>query len=474
VPEMTPIANTVNVPPPGQSLQTMGSILGIQQARQNLQTGTYTQQSAAANAQQDQQKNGELQAAQQLAINGAKSGKYTKEDGSLDRQKLADDIMVVAPTYGGTVASQYLSQANEILQNQTAHQALTLSQKKEMGATLASLAADPTVDNTKVIDAMEALRQEHKDDPSFSRMLTSMTAHMPNTASTQDLQGLLGRWSAAATGEPQAEANAIDTGGAIQPGARNRFTGEQTQAGQSIQKTTPPALVTNAAGQLVRVAPNGGAASVVGGSNPGTAAAQTQIGTAKGITERVQQAQQQANTTKDTQDALERSLAIMESGGPATGGLLDLKKRFGNYAASAGMDSNWAENQNTLAKNLARYEASRATAAGLGGTDAARDLSHNGSPNTSLDKGALVGVIRQSLATEKALAAYANLQSKTQDPNVLLKNESDFRSIPHLIQGYEYSLAKTPAEADAFLQKHGLSKQDMAETRKRIKEIETR
>jgi hypothetical protein len=89
-----------------------------------------------------------------------------------------------------------------------------------------------------------------------------------------------------------------------------------------------------------------------------------------------------------------------------------------------------------------------------------------------IDKNALRGIITQSLATEKAMAAYANLQSKTTDPNKLMENEAAFRSIPNLIEGYEYGLARTAKEADEFLKKHGLTASQMAATRQKIKAVE--
>ena len=211
------------------------------------------------------------------------------------------------------------------------------------------------------------------------------------------------------------------------------------------------------------------------GANPTAAQAQTQNTIAAGVAQRVQQAQAAANNTTQAQDALTRARAILDNpDAPNTGANFENKQYVKNFLAGAGIDTKGADDANTLAKNLARYEASRATQAGLGGTDAARELAHNGSPNVSLDKSALKGVITQSLATEKALSAYAGIQAKTKDPNALVKNEADFRSIPNLIEGYEYGLARNPQEANEFLQKHGINRADMAKTRAQIKEFESR
>lgn len=468
----------IKPPDPNQGIGTLSGIIGLQQQRQQLQTGQYQQQAAQADSQQAQQKNAELTKAQSIAINGAKSGAYDDGQGGINRQKMADDILKVAPVYGQGQVSALLSQANEVVANKTAHQNLTLSQKKEMGDTFASLASDPTVDNSKFIDAVEKLRQAHKGDPEFSRMLTSMTTHYPGTAPSDQQRSVLGRWSAAATGEPQSAPSTVDTGTQIQPGATNKFGGSFTPSGQPINKQSvqqtpagPLGVVTGARGTVAPLTTAGGGPEL----NQTTAQVETGRGLAAGVTQRVSQAQAAANNTTQAQDALTRARTILDSSdSPNTGVNFENKQYIKNFLAGVGIDTKGADDANTLAKNLARYEASRATQAGLGGTDAARELAHNGSPNVSLDKGALKGVITQSLATEKALAAYAGIQSKSKDPAALAKNEADFRSIPNLIQGYEYGLARSPKEAEEFLTKHGLTRADMAKTRAAIKEFESR
>lgn len=473
-----PVGAMIKPPDPQQAIGTLSGIYGIQQQKQNLQTGQYTQASAQAESQQAQQKNRELQKAQSIAIEGARNGAYDDGEGGIDRQKMANDILKVAPTYGQPVIGSLLSQANEVVSNKQAHQNLTLSQKKEMGDTFASLAADPQVDNSKFIDAVEKLRQAHKGDPEFSRMLTSMTTHYPGTSPSDQQRSVLGRWSAAATGEPQASPSTVDTGTQIQPGQTNKFSGAFSPAGQPINKQS---VVTTPAGPLAVATPGKGTVSplTTAGRGPDLNPTATQqavnLTSAQGLSGRVQQAQSAANNTVQAQDALNRARTILDSpNAPNTGALVDWKRNVKNFLSSAGIDTQGADDTNSLVKNLARYEASRATQAGLGGTDAARELAHNGSPNVSIDNAALKGIVTQSLATEKALSAYANIQSKTKDASALAKNEADFRSIPNLVQGYEYGLARDPREAEEFLKKHGLSRADMAKTRQLIKEFEGR
>lgn len=457
--------------------------LGIRQQQQALQTGAYAQAEAGAQAQQALQKNAELQKAQAIALQGAASGQFTDAEGNLDRRKMADAISRVAPTYGNEYAGRFLTQANEVVQNQQALQALNDDQRKALGASFASLAQKPDLNFSDFVD--EATRQINLNrDPKFQRMVMSNMGHLPQNASPDQLRQIAAQWAQASGGTAQKTPTMVQTGGYQQPGAINTQTGAFTPAGQPIANTLSPEsrlphVLTNAAGQQVYYNPvNPQQTGTVGeagpGTNPTTATATIQNTKASGISQRVQQAETAANNTVQAQDALSRARSLLDTSSLHTGKGFEWKKDLSNYLAAAGIDTQGADDANTLAKNLARYEAARATQAGLGGTDAARELAHNGSPNTSLDRNALKGIITQSLATEKALAAYANIQTKTRSQAALEKNEADFRSIPNLIQGYEYGLARNQKEAEEFLQKHGISREEMMKTRKAIKEFESR
>jgi hypothetical protein len=153
--------------------------------------------------------------------------------------------------------------------------------------------------------------------------------------------------------------------------------------------------------------------------------------------------------------------------------LFNKLRGLSNLFSSAGIDTSSATDANTLVKNLARYEAARATQAGLGGTDAARELAHTGSPNTAIDNNALLGIVQQSLATEKAISAYAGVQAKNaNNPATQQASEAAFRNIPNLIEGYQYGLAKSPQEAERFLKEFGMTKDQMTATRRAIKQFE--
>src|ERR1700749_605629 len=100
MPDMTPVAYQIKPPDPNQGLNTFSSILGLQQQKQQLQTGQYLQQSAKAESEQANQKNLELQAAQNYLRNGIQSNDLLNEDGTLNRTKAADGVLSLAPVYG--------------------------------------------------------------------------------------------------------------------------------------------------------------------------------------------------------------------------------------------------------------------------------------------------------------------------------------------------------------------------------------
>jgi hypothetical protein len=235
MPEMTPVANQIQPPDPMKGINTFSGILGLRQQQQALQTGQYEQQTARATASQASQRDQELQAAQRLVFNGAKSGDYTLPDGSLNRQKMSDDLLKVAPTYGGEISSRLLSQANEIVANQQAHFNLSAGKRKQMGETFGALAGDPELDNSKVIDSFNELA-DTMNDPEERRMLFSMATHLPPNAKPEDLRSLMSRWAAAATGE-----NLIDQGSnaAGQRVNVNRFSGGLSMPPGSNEKTNP-------------------------------------------------------------------------------------------------------------------------------------------------------------------------------------------------------------------------------------------
>ena len=482
-----PVGTTVN--PVGAGMQTLSDVMNIKRQQQALRTGVYQQQSAQAAAQQDQQKNQELQSLAQFTKSAARDPKYHNPDGSLNVQKYQTDAMAAAPTYGQAYIGQMTSNANSMVENRKALLGLSNEQRKTIGGYFGAVAANPQATSKDFMDAAEQARAV-SDDPGYQRAVDRMLMSAPPVATLptqqasaaiqQHARGIAMQTGAADTEQSGPAVQMVQgPGGLVPTNVNPQAPGGIQPVGPTQQQGIAPQILTTPAGPLARTDSSGRTVTPLTTTAP-TNLNTTRVqqigaqGAAEGVTNRVQQAQAAANNTTQAQDALTRARTILESpGGPNTAGLFETKRTIKNFLAGAGFDSG-ADDANTLVKNLARYEASRATQAGLGGTDAARELAHTGSPSTQLDNAALKGVITQSLATEKALAAYANVQSKSQDPAVLQQNEARFRSIPHLIQAYEYGLARNPQEAEEFLKKHGLTRAEMAASRKAIQEFEAR
>lgn len=240
---MTPLGNTFRPPDPSAGVDRLSSILGLAQQKQNLQTGQYTQQTAQAESKLAQQKQGELKAAQQLAIAGAKSGDYTLPDGSLNRQKMADDITKVAPTFGNEMASTLLSQANEVVHNQQAHQAMSRSQQEVLSNTFQALAGKPDLSNSDIIDALDAVTDQFKDQPGFKRMALSMLSHLPGQATPDQLRQITGQWAAAGRGETVGIPTTRETPTGVTSGTTNRFTGGFSPSGPTFAREPGAAQV---------------------------------------------------------------------------------------------------------------------------------------------------------------------------------------------------------------------------------------
>lgn len=239
MPDMTPLGNTGVVPSPTQGLNTLSSILGVQQQRQALQTGQYAQATAEAESTQKQQQSAELQAAQTLAKNGVQSGAYTNPDGTFNRQKMSDDISKVAPTYGQSIANQLLSGANEVVANKNAIQNLNQAQQGQLSGMFQSLATKKDLSKSDIVDAFNTMA-DLNPTPEFRRMLMSGLTHIPPDGDPQKLQGIVQQMASGLSGQAQQTPSSMDTGAAVQPGATNRFSGGFTPAGEPITKQLGP------------------------------------------------------------------------------------------------------------------------------------------------------------------------------------------------------------------------------------------
>jgi hypothetical protein len=468
---ITPVGAQIIPPNPNQTLQTLSGIFGVKQQQQALQLNQQALQRSQIETQQAQGVN--------QFFSTWNPGDHHGDDGTLDI-----DSAHQSPAYQalpGVARIAVDSKLNDLrgqqLQNKQALSTLN-GQVVDQAGKVFQAAASVTDPQTRQM-LLDGFANQGPDQKRIMGIYQPMLSKVPPAKVPEALKAAGAQ--AQDVSAQQIQTNPVpttfDTGGKILPATINRATGIPTLTGQQIEKVTPPTITTNAAGQTVRVAPGGTGISVIPNqappgtagtspnANPNQAQALGQREQAEAVSKRVSQVQEQAASTVQAQDALSRARAIIESGeSPNTGAGFEQKRQLKNVMSNIGIDTTGADDMNTLSKNLARYEASRATAVGLGGTDAARELAHNGSPNTQLDNKALQGIVRQSLATEKVLAGYANVQSKTNDPQQQLQNEAGLRAIPHPIETMEYTMSRNKNEAEQYLKEHGLTHADVSKS----------
>jgi hypothetical protein len=230
---MTPVGNTIIPQNPNQGINTLSGILGIQQQQQNLQTGAYQQQTAQAESQQAQQKNQELAKVGALTQGAYTSGKYSKPDGTFDNAKFANDVSIVAPTYGQQIANDATLRAGEIYKNQQTYFNLEKSKQDVIGDTIGALAGKADVNPFDVSHALEGIRRRFPEDHDLSDMLQSVGGAVPPTAQGPQLQGLLNTMAASLKGTP-AVASATNAAGQLIN--RAPYSGQLSPSG-----TTPTA-----------------------------------------------------------------------------------------------------------------------------------------------------------------------------------------------------------------------------------------
>lgn len=487
---------TANYTPP-DGLATLSGLMSLKQKQQGLQqqqlemAGQRSRnQSLASAAENDTAVMGERQRISAMMASGKddQGNAINGADGQPDPSKVLPALGRLAPRTGQAYAQSILDTERNKVGLQAASQSLDAQGRAMLMGPVQAAVGNPKATAADVNAGIDNLVSQHPEMANAANYLKGLTKHIdqigPDPAKrTAAFNALAATMQGGQQVNTQPQAGTVNTGavqsqGAFAPAVVGGGFTPSTQVRNQLTpgETLPQAVVTPAG--VVNRSPISGALSAppTGANlNPSQAQAAAQRGQAEGVTARVQSAQAQANNTAQTQDALGRAMRILESGNAANTGVgFEARRTVKNFLAGVGFDTGAADDTNSLVKNLARYEASRATASGLGGTDAARELAHNGSPNTAVDDKALTGIVKQSLATEKAIAAYANTQSKTTDPEALAKNERDFRSIPNVIHGYEYAMSRSPQEADEYLRKHGISKEQMKATRDQIKEFESR
>lgn len=187
------------------------------------------------------------------------------------------------------------------------------------------------------------------------------------------------------------------------------------------------------------------------------------VAAAGGLTSRIQAAKAADYDRPTVLDALSRARAILaKPDAPDLGTSFEVKTYLKNALSGMGIDTGSATDANELVKNIARAEAGRSEASPIGKTDASRSLLSKGTVSTHIDNQAALNIIDQSMASELAGRGYLKAVGKFQgNPAQAQEAESKYLATPNLIQAHELGLKRSPAEVDQFLKMNGLKKGDL-------------
>jgi len=430
MPDMTPVANTVNAPNPQGTLDSFSKLLGIQQQQQALQTGKYTQQTAAATASQAQQRNAELQAVGNLTKN---AGQYKKADGSFDNQRFSDDVNSVAPVYGQEIANAATSKAGMIYDNQQKLLNLQSDRRQKVADTFGALAADPSADHARYVRSMQDLVRQYPDDAGLRDLVISVAGSMPNQEGTPLQQW--GRNAAIAAKSPTAaqtdpQVSTMQGPNGLQAVNTNpQAVGGVSQVGKPLPQGIGP---TDQPGYVAQRAAAGSRATGVAGSD---------IERANQVSSQIQPSQAAIGTTQRIDDLAEQ----IRSG------------KFAAYvskaAAAAGV------NEGTMARQLLEKDLGQVkTMASAGsGTDARMGQILSGFPDATSDTGTIHaamdyirGSFRQNVARGDLLNSY-----RQKHPDL-----TGFQHADDVLTGqtdplmHEFMALKTPQDRIAFYRRN--------------------
>jgi hypothetical protein len=136
------------------------SQLGLQAARQQLQTGQYMQAQAQAKAQQDQQAAIEMQAGAKLLADPVGNG-LVDSDGN-PTSDAYQKIKRIMPITGDEHYTKMLSASKNKIEYANAYGLLNANQRSEVNSALAGIASDPKAKRGDLLSRLQTLRDDYK------------------------------------------------------------------------------------------------------------------------------------------------------------------------------------------------------------------------------------------------------------------------------------------------------------------------
>lgn len=437
MPEMIPVGNTIIPPNPQQGLSNLSSLLGVQQQRQQLQTGASLQQTAQAGAQQNQ----EMMQERQRLQSQIQSGEFGDSNADDFGTKVANWARGNLPLIGNDVAQAAIKTQSDKISLRSSVADLQQKYRAGLGGIVSGFIGANAAPGA-VHNAIDEYVRQNPDATEAAHWAGNLLDIADKNPANKD--HMLATLASTLSGQPQQGPGSVDVGAKVVPGAVSKFGLGFTPQGAALTKTPGPTETPSYIAQ--RAYQEAQATGVSGRQNVGN---------------------QLANQSPSALDALSRARAILDRG-TWTGTEFSLFKDLKNALAGVGIDTQGATDANELVKNLARYEGTRAS--GVGNTDAARSLFETGSPNTKVDAQAAKNIVTQAMGNEMAIQGYAKSVGAAKTPQEALQKEQSFRSTPNLIEGYEYSLMRSPEEAEQFMKRYGLTRQQLQGIRAQMKQ----
>jgi hypothetical protein len=250
MPDMTPVGAMVKPPDPMQGINTMSGILGLQQQRQDLQTGQYTQQKAA------------LEAGQQQGVQNFFStwdpSEHIAQDGTTDLDSaLTSKEFKAAGNAKPAIMQALLDAKSKQLTNKTQLAGLNSALVTQLGSQAGALAKDPDVvadesdpttgvnpGRAKVTQMFANFAKQSPDAARIAQIYGPMAEHTPPQKLSNAVTAL--QMQAQDVGGQQAQQNpqqfAVNTGPATNVYNVNKATGLQPgqQPAQAIRQGLAP------------------------------------------------------------------------------------------------------------------------------------------------------------------------------------------------------------------------------------------
>jgi hypothetical protein len=279
MPDMyAPVATQIKPPDPAQGINTMSGILGLQQQKQSLQTGQYTQQ-------QEQLKAGQAQGVQDFFSTWDPT-QHISDDGSTD----LDSALQSKEFKGAGNAKPAIMQAlldvkNKQLGNKQALTTLNSDVVKQFGTGMGALAKDEDVvaDKTDPATGVNAGRAKidqflgnfGKLSPDAARIAGiygPVTQHAPAGKLSHGVAAM--QLQAQSASEQQSQQNPVsgsfDTNANIIPTVTNKAIGIPQPTGQQIPKQFAPQVINSpTTGGAYRLTPTGTAAPITAAPGQG-------------------------------------------------------------------------------------------------------------------------------------------------------------------------------------------------------------